>query len=391
MRDRTIAISLAAVLAVSACEDGPARAPESVDSWLVSLDRGSFRPASLPAEPAVEAEGRRFVPADRAFVAWHRPVPAVTAGDLSPWADEDVARDVLPALQLELVGHGETTWGRHEFAGVMRGFAHALDLSEAVAVEFWMNDFTGDGSLLDQPREGVLHLDFGWINEDFWWPRDEDGSLTRFTFQTEDRDGNGYLGFPEGQSEDTGLDGIPSSGESTPLWPQRPGRDEDPAGDDYDPRQWIGEAGPFLYLNGGERNQRMDHEDVNFNGVFTLLDGYFTFAVDLADPQLPLIDIYRDYQDHPDFLAEARAKGDAWRKYWFALTTAQARRALFGDGYDAIAPDWSRVHFLRIWYENPDGDVRSTRRSLVLTQLRMVPREEPPNNPLGLSPPRAGE
>lgn len=375
-----------AVALVSGCDEdeSPPLTFEPPDPWVLDLNRDQWSWASLPAEPSpTKRAQRRFQPAHRAFARWHRPVPAVLWGGLNPSLPEHLARRTVNALQVRLESNHPTAWQPEEYAGLMHGLAlEEWDVSEADHVEFWINDFTGDPNDPSNPRvrEGILHFDFGVINEDFWWPRDLE-DLTGYDpqFDTEDTDDNLTLGpraDDPSRSEDTGLDGLCDDEGEVPFFPQRPPRSGDPAGDNFDAAQ--GEE-PFLYLNGTEANQKLDSEDLNFNGRLDDRDGYFTLSLDLADADAAVIDVYRDYDDpeYADFLAAERAKGSAWRLIVLDLVEAEVRQALSEDPYFPIAPDLGRVRSFRIWYENPNGTVQDRKPSFVIAGLRFAEDPKP--------------
>ena len=54
----------------------------------------------------------------------------------------------------------------NQWAGIMTGFAGGIDLSTSQYIEIWINDYTVNQ--LD--RRGILHIDFGKIDEDFHQP-----------------------------------------------------------------------------------------------------------------------------------------------------------------------------------------------------------------------------
>jgi hypothetical protein len=299
-------------------EDSPS-APQIPDPWVLDLNPTRWTRPSLPAQvTSSNPLRRRFQPADRAFARWYRPVPAVDRGDLDPDLDESQAREIVSALQIDLMSRDPDRWQRNEFGGVMYALAHeVVDLRSADFLEFWLNDFTGDPGDPSNPhrREGTLRFDFGFINQDFWWPpglTDLEGYEP--TLDTEDTDENGRLGprlADPSRSEDTGLDGLADDEGEVPHFAQRPPRAHDPAGDNYDPSDVGG-----LYFNGTEGNLRLDSEDPGRSGHLEMRDGYFTMDV-LLDSDDAEIDIYRDYPgpQYAEFLNAARARGTAWRLY----------------------------------------------------------------------------
>lgn len=356
---------------------------ESVDESVnISLTREGWWWASLPAEVDSSTGERFHRPADRAWASWHRPVPGVLRGDLNPTLTDTEQRDVLPSLEL-VVESADSNWGEREFAGIQRSLGGDVDLSRTQFLEFWVNDFTGDVD--PASREGTLHFDFGILNEDFYWKYDAQAdSFALGRRDTEDTGPNfdGILTL----EEDTGLDGIPDElEEGDPVYPQRPGVAGDPLGDNFNASP--GDANLFPYINGTEKNQRLDSEDINRDSSLELRDGYFTLSLDLSDTSQALVDIYRDFTGREGYLAEQRARGNAWRKYRVDLRALGQRVAPGGNievgrdlpggatidsPYTTAVPDLSQVRYLRIWYENPDGTNQRKQRRLIFSEMRFL-------------------
>ncbi len=342
------------------------------ESITIPMSRDGWFWSSIPAIYEEGTSDRAFTPAERAYAGWHRPVPGVKREELNPDLSAQERRDVLPSLELRVESGDPVQWQQGEFAGIIRGFGGELDLSESQFLEFWVNDFTGDGNDLLAAREGVIHFDFGNINEDFWWPRTDDidavdGYELR-TWQREDRDNDNRLGSPQDPetglftTEDTGLDGLIDAAEGDPQFPQRPRLGNDRAGDNFDSEEEpFPGAAQFLYINGTELNQKLDSEDLNRNGVLDLSDGYFTLEFKLDD-----MDVVQQF-----------VQGDSlrsYRKVRLDMRKAVAVSAQTGDsyGYRSANPDLSRVRYFRMWYENPDGIQRARERRFIFTEMRFL-------------------
>lgn len=344
---------------------------EGVDvSDNISLSRDGWFWPSLPAEVGLDGT-RQHGPEDRVYSRWYRQTPGVNRGDINPELSEQERRDVIPSLVLRMQTDADN-WRENDYGGIMRGFPGGLDLTQTQFLEFWVNDFTGP--LENGLREGTLHFDFGQISEDFFWKRDEEtGDLVLGVFDEEDQDNDNLLGIVDGKSEDTGLDGVEDGpNEPVSLYPQRKPRNSDRAGDNFSAEQ-LEDGDLFLYINGTERNQKLDSEDLNRNGNPDFVDGYFSLTLDLDDPDAE-VDIHRDYQDYPEFINDALNSGNSWRKYRLDLRQlAQRTGGISGDDpYGFASPDLSRVRHFRIWYENPDGVVRKKEPVLVFAEMRFL-------------------
>ncbi len=344
---------------------------EGVDkSDVIPMGREGWWWASLPAEFANPSDvNRRFKPQDRAYIRWYRPTPSVTREDLNPDLSEQERRDVVPALNLQLEPPaGTDTFADTLYTGIMRGYASDLDLTEAQYLEFWVNDFQKNVDA----REGVLHFDFGFINEDFYWKTvfDEQQQkyvLERGVLDQEDTDNDGQLST----DEDVGLDGIASVDEDKPRSPFENvlGRASDPGGDDFDSSR-EDDADPFPRINGLEFNQRLDSEDLNLNGSLDMADAYYTLTLPLKDTDHVLVDVNRDY---PTFVSsDDRKVNNSWRKYRLDLKEIQLRMAHLGEtGFLTKPADLSKVRFFRVWYEVPGGSA-SGRRDLQFAEMRFL-------------------
>ena len=143
------------------------------------------------------------------------------------------------------------------YAGVMKYLGNQLDFSNKKYIELLVK--------VDKYQETIpnitLHVDLGDINEDFYT---DYGGLN--VLNTEDKNNDGELS----PDEDTGLDGIP---------------DGQP-GDDPNDNAAFGEAdadGDYPFINGTEKNNKLDTEDLDGNGVLNQLDRYLSYAVSLSN------------------------------------------------------------------------------------------------------------
>ncbi|HPF71579.1 MAG TPA: hypothetical protein PLQ13_12965, partial [Candidatus Krumholzibacteria bacterium] len=229
------------------------------------------------------------------------------------------------------------TWDPDNWGGIMRGLSRTgMDLSKSQFVEVWINDGVQDRDL----RSGRLHIDFGDVSEDGFWPLDGAGQPVTGTWQRED----GINGTtPDGQytpEEDIGLDGLGEAG------PQRYNSEYDSDGN------------PYPYINGTANNQKLDTEDINADDQLNLRDAFFTATIDLKDTPA-LVDVVYDYDDLGDMPAN-----QAWRKYRIAL--GQIDSVAVGG-----APNIRAVTHVRVWYENDDALAPSEKR-IELSEFRFL-------------------
>jgi hypothetical protein len=317
---------------------------EGVDaSDMVSLNRLSWSYASVPQLGAEwlrdHPDTRTFAPAERvSTIRWFLPKDRVLRRYLNPDLVNQERDETQTAMDLYLRADG--TWQTGNWGGIMRGISRTgLDLSKSQFVEVWINDKVADPTA----RSGRLHIDFGYINEDGYWPTEGAGGLVVGQFEKED----GILapdGIGDGvwqSTEDIGLSG--SEAEAL-LYSA-----------DYD---YNGDS-PYPRINNTSRNNREDTEDLNANGNLDRTDGYFTVTIDLKDTE-PLVDVVQDY----DNVADLVAGNIAWRKYRIPLAAI--------DQVEGNAPpDIKAITHARIWYEN-DSPTPPASMHLQISELRFL-------------------
>lgn len=317
------------------------------EKWeQIPLTRISWSRASLPYPDAANPTG--YSPESRVeAIRWFAPEERVLRYYLDPTLSGSVRDQTVPALELFLWPE-DGSWEAGDWGGIMHGTTDiGVDISGSDTFEFWINDGVVDDAL----RAGTLHIDFGRISEDGFWPTRINGELEVGTWQRED----GILGDigADGvftQEEDIGLDG-------DEFGPERYDAAYDCAGRiDY-----PGPPVPYPGINGTARNAREDTEDINGNTIIDFRNTYFTVAVDLSDSAA--VDVLRDYEEVGEFVAA----GLAWRKYTISLGSASIRSV------DDEEPDLSRITHFRIWYE----DAASVRQAIRLqfAGLRFVDTE----------------
>ncbi len=312
---------------------------EGVDaSDIISLTRTAWSWASAPflGERFLDENPtqrlRTFTPQTRVgTVRWFLPRDRVLRRYLNPDLVNQERDETQQAMDLYLRAD-DGVWGGDDWGGIMRGISRTgLDLSKAQFVEIWVNDKTPDIA----QRQGRLHIDFGYVNEDGFWPAVPRAglpdSLVVGRFEQEDGILPGQQ--PDGvwtYDEDIGLDGNESG-------PQL-------FGNDYE----IGGDSPFPRINGTARNNREDSEDLNANTRLDTDNGFFTVTIDLRETEA-LVDVVYDYDDVSDLVAE----GHAWRKYRIPM-------AALDEVSEGTAANIRAVTHARIWYENDDPAARSS-------------------------------
>ncbi len=247
--------------------------------------------------------------------------------DLNPGLDERENSSVS-SLFLSAINPRPDQW-----CGIMTGFpGGGLDLSNAQYLEIWVNDFntnfTNDpADPLHPLRGGVVHIDFGRIDEDFYQP-DKDA------FDSEDKPPYGWS-----IDEDTGFDG------DNCTYPT-----------DFSDANWVANESCYKGINCRKGNGMQDSEDLNGSGYLEQLNAYYTVTFDLA--QAAEIDVQRDfpltdpaYADYWSDPAKTLNPSKGWRKYRIDLAKA---------GVVKGEPRLDAIQHMRIWIERPDSLVTDT-------------------------------
>jgi len=306
----------------SCSEDSPTEPEKPVeDADYMNMARRPWCVASPPYYIRADSVGVERAPAaNRWKILWYNIEPDYSPHrrDLNP-SLPDFANTLVTALDIEIDPNPpDTAW-----VGVMTGIRGGLDLSGRGSIEIWVNDFKPDPA----ERGGLLRIDIGRIDEDFYEP-DKD------RWNDEDNNGDGWIFV----YEDTGLDleynvdecGSPPCDENT-----------DYAGDDFDAAR-IG--GRFIKINGTEKNDRYDTEDLDLSRALDEVNRYFSYVIDLAN-DTTVVDVRAEYPTYEGFNSVYHQR-DSWRLYRIDL----------GDGAAVAphggAPSLEDVRHIRVWVDD---------------------------------------
>jgi hypothetical protein len=229
-----------------------------------------------------------------------------------------------------------------EWCGVMTGFpGGGLDLMTSQYLEIWVNDF--DTSLV-AGRGGVLHIDFGNIDEDFYMP-DSITSDGRNVWN--DEDAPPYTWTIE---EDTGFPGESCS------YPT-----------DFSVENISGVFLTFPGINCRRGNGYHDSEDLNSNGRLDTLNTYYSFELPLDSEAI--IDVQRDFDKirYGDYWGEADENPlKAWRMYRIDLSKAELTPPTGSE------PRWDAIQHMRVWLSGID-QIDGNRGALVeIAEIKFV-------------------
>lgn len=275
----------------------------------------------IAAEP-YQLEGEGYL---RGRLLWHTPRNLVPYSDV--WEGEaEPGEEIVRTLRFIFrpVGSGTKSW-----AGVTMCFNKAIPDS----IDYFDIRVLGDN--------GVVHLDFGQVNEDL----NDDG----YEF-TEDLDRNAAVD----ESEDVGLDGIADGrGEYPSVW----GTSDDLAGDNWyfrgegkcpfgdgcDTIDWNSDEWYYEFLNGTEGNIRdgavagiPDAECLCNTNSMSRADAYFSWKVDLTAE---------------DFLVTG-SEYNGWRTFRLPIRDGSAVDTVASG---AVNPAWEHLRHIRVWMESDES------------------------------------
>lgn len=363
-------------LLLAACSDRDKDPPQTPEACLQasSLQLGrenwqySSRPATERLQPLADAPLRDT---DRLGLVWYDVAGPIHCSDLFPDLTAHAHADPEGLGVILLPNAGAT----HPWAALTQSFSPmGIDLREAEYVELWVNDFNRFHG--EQASAGIgkeIRIDLGRFNEDAVWdPRTPPSPANhRLDFEDANMDGQRTL------LEDLGLDGVDSTfGDGTRRRIPRcsPGRvadfrgepilpvaellraggeqiadafkvssEKDPAGDDYEytgtaadySGDILAHARRFRHLNGTERNQRLDTEDLNDDYQMNSTDEYFEYTLPLDTDRYSVVDVRRD-----SGVTDPR---NGWRLLRIPL--ADPGRRVVG------IPDFATIRGARIWFE----------------------------------------
>lgn len=288
-----------------------------IDDFEASLDysdlgirRGIWTLSSLPDTSY-----------QRARMYWYNPYDQVRIDEIWPnkeaWRGEN-RTNVLNLIYLPDRSHApiDTLKGEKAGNGIMRPLSQGnYDQSRKRFLEIWVKG-----------KVGSLHVDLGQISEDV---------IPNGALDTEDQEENNQRDGILDEDEDTGLDGLMSSGE--------PGHEEysDPNGDDFEYRsEDRSQRYDYSRINGTEgniddpdRGRRPDTEDINYNGIVDVFNNYFEYTIDLSST---------------DWVEGTHHNG--WRLYRIPLKDSST--IYYSEVGD---PDWNTIQFSRIWVTAPES------------------------------------
>lgn len=325
-------VAIAIVLVTGGCSSDEIVVPKVAgDPWEIQLNRTGWSWASVPLLGSSDPDTRVFSSDDRLdVVRWFLPKERTLRHYLNPDLINQEGDETQHVLDLYLRADNGV-WGPESWGGIMCGLPQArLDLSGAQFVELWVNDFRPERAL----RSGKLHIDFGSISEDGFWPEVE-GVLETGTYQNEDANSDGVLTH----DEDVGLGGAENG-------PQRFGAEYEVNGDF-----------PYPFINGTARNSRIDSEDLDGDGLFSTANRYHTTVIDLGRTEA-IVDVVYDYEDVQDLID----RNIAWRKYRVSFSALYVVSG--GD-----IPDLGEVSHIRVWFED-DSPVAGTQKWLQFSGLK---------------------
>lgn len=196
----------------------------------------------------------------------------------------------------------------NNWSGLMRYLGEPLDVTQIEYIECQILE--NADVFPDVPV--TVHIDIGRINEDFY----------RKGVSTEADMEDGIVN----------LDGLIDSGEDIGLDRIENGQSGDDPDDNYDSHKIIINGfEEYPEINGTEDNDRLDTEDLNYNGMLDLNNSYIHYSFGL---------------DSDEYLHTINTKG---------LRTYRIPVDIYEIVMDSnIYPDLQNLEYLRIWFEYPE-------------------------------------
>ena len=309
-------VLLMLIVCILGCTDDILTVKEEDDITIaISLERVQWYEASPPLDP--DLPGNTLPSWDESMeFYWYNPANTdyqkflmTSKKDLNPELDDRFNSRQI-SMFIKAIDPGVQQW-----AGVMTGFAGGIDLSTSQYLEIWVNDYTVD----PLNRRGILHIDFGMIDEDFAEPDLNDFDVEKLIDWTIE--------------DDRGFSG------------------DDPNkvfNDDFGADKWDAERGIYRWINSRIGNSMADSEDLNHNTRLDMRNEYYSLSIELADTAI--IDVQRDfkgvdsYWDDPEDGWINRKK--SWRMYHIDLSRAEVM--------GSQAPRLDKISHFRIWVEDID-------------------------------------
>jgi hypothetical protein len=285
------------------------------DSDQISLVRSTWYEASPPIDPDFPGSYMDAWPEDMEFY-WYNPANTdhqkfltTSRKDFNPSLD-DRENSRQTSLFIKAINPGPQQWG-----GVMTGFPGGIDLTTAQYLEIWVNDYNLD----EANRRGILHIDFGKIDEDFHQPDSNRFDVENLTTWTVADD----IGF----------------------------RGDDPSKEfngDFSDEKWDEQRRIYRWINSRRGNSKPDSEDLNKNSRIDSLNEYYSLTLDLADSAI--IDVQRDFSGSSSYWQDPEEGFINRQKSWRMYRLDMANAVVPGG----IPPRLDKIQHVRIWVENID-------------------------------------
>lgn len=236
-------------------------------TFPLGQSRASWHYASLPEQEA----GSSFPVGE---MRWYNTYRRWRLEDIVPNVSDQQAKDYVNNV-LELFFQPDSIGAIDSWGGVQRCIdKYGLDFTRKTHVRLYVRV---TGSALD----GSIYLDLGErIDEDAYWLERVGGELVRRAnglLDTEDMNSDGILA----DGEDTGLDNLFSFDEPG----YNSGTNPDPNRDDYHYDGGDPPSTRYDRVNGTERNNQLDTEDLNRNGMLDRSNSFFRIRIPVDDPE----------------------------------------------------------------------------------------------------------
>ncbi len=239
-------------------------------------------------------------------IKWYNPDPGGSESEKKSSIYSDLsANESRESLSMMKVRFEPGLDGQNSFASIQQALSrYSVDFSQRRYLDVWVKKNSG--------KDCILNIDIGRVSEDNIRKNLEGAFKGRGILDTEDRNRDGSLQY----DEDTGLDTLFT------------GTAGDDGNDDF-----FYEAGVYFKddsgVNGTERNNLLDSEDMDADGLLDTKEEFYRFEIQL---------------EQSAFLIESGSGDYRWKLYRVPLT----------EGVPIGNPDWKQVQHVRLWTTGAD-------------------------------------
>jgi hypothetical protein len=284
---------------------------EDMESILETMSLGISRvlwvPASKPINTLSDSDIESLV---QAKMFWFDDNEKYRSKDIYDNLQEKEGQEkaIVMACKINEMGEPDT----ENWQGIMRYLGGKTEISKKSYIQVLakVNHYDSEAPVF-------MHINLGQnINEDFYIKNNGQGVLN-----TEDKNSNSRLDL----GEDTGLDGIEGADDKN--------IEGDDGDDDY---RFVKVNGEYPFVNGMEKNGKLDTEDLNRNGVLDVANRYAQYTIRLDETS-------------PYYISTTGLKH--WNLYRIPLIEYDVANDLTNE----TEVDLDKIYYARLWFQVTDS------------------------------------